>query len=237
LAIKQLFNKTKNVRIKDLLHDEMTSIEDARSIARVHSSDLTHERGFCPREVVLSKLLTRPRLDKKIDVALRYTFDEGRDKQWRLNNDWLRRYMIGDWQCTQCGWFVPWSRYPVKRACQSNYFASCSFEYREAVFKGPNDVSGSIDAVVDVGLPKLRVVECKILSDGQKEVFRRLIQPMAEHRIRTRLYLKLIAESDFKHKDEIDTDTAHVIYMISWLRSKRREGGHESLQGIYGYPQ
>lgn len=205
--------KAKTVSVKALLHQEMSDYDDRRSITNLHASDLTNnDTPFCPREIILLRKLGRTRGSVRIPPALRYTFDEGNDKQWRFNNDWLRRYMVGDWECIRCGKVKKWSRYPVEKTCHNG---SCEYEYKEPRFIHPLGPSGGIDAIVDLGLPKLRIVETKIMGNNYpREDFKNLLAPLAEHRIRTRLYLKLIAESNVPHLEEIDTSVAHVLYML-----------------------
>jgi hypothetical protein len=61
---------------------------------------------------------------------------------------------------------------------------------------------------VDIGKPKLRMVEVKsvILHD-----FEKLKAPLAEHRLRTNVYLRMIADSPLA--EQVETQVGHVLYV------------------------
>lgn len=213
--------KAQEIRLKDFLHAAIGGFEKARSLHIIHASDLTKEdREYCPREVALHLHLKKKRKDQYISAPMAITFQEGRDKQARLNNDWLKDRVVGDWECQSCG--------AVRNFCKKpNYLCDrqgvrCSWQYEEPRFV--HDVaraSGGMDAFVDLGLPKLRLVECKIID---KDYFKKLKAPLSEHKTRTQLYLKLIAESDHPKKDSVDTTRAHILYIMRGYGSKDEEG-------------
>jgi hypothetical protein len=60
------------------------------------------------------------------------------------------------------------------------------------------------------GQDKLRVIEIKTMD---KESFKDLVAPLAEHRLRTNLYMRCIAESDDDRSSLLFTDTAYVLYV------------------------
>ena len=194
------------VSIADRLHTALTTLEPARPIGNLHASALT--RGaFCPREVALCKKLARTPYPQKIEAPMQITFQEGRDKQARFNNDWLRKDMVGDWRCDHCGVVTRWARNALTcSACQSK-----SLTYQEVVFYHPSGARGSLDAIVYVDRPLLRLVEFKIM--GMKE-WELLKMPLAEHRIRSQLYLELIKASSHPHRAQIDTTRMHVVYCL-----------------------
>ena len=70
--------------------------------------------------------------------------------------------------------------------------------------------TGSIDVFFDVGAPKWLVTELKIMKP---EDFEKLAAPLPEHRIRTNLYMKLIADSNDPYKDKINVFEARVLYV------------------------
>jgi hypothetical protein len=211
--------KTDDVSIRKLLHKAMAHSDPARPLSRIYASALTLKEGYCPREVALCKRLARKPFPNVVDAALRYTFDEGRDKQYRMNNVWLRDLMVGNWKCRGCGTSATFSKAPTHNAgCKK-----CQWEYEEIVFFHPSGASGSVDGLVDVAKGGLRVVECKI---ARLEDYEKLMAPMAEHRVRTQLYLRLISESDHPHKAQIETSRAHVVYMLRGHGKLDKELGH-----------
>lgn len=155
-----------------------------------------------------------------INTALRYTFDEGLDKQGRLNNDWLREEMCGHWKCRNCGYKTPFGYAPER--CED---CGCKWpDYVEVRFQHQHSrVIGSVDAFVNVGTPLLKLVECKIIKSDD---FKKLQGPMAEHRERTNLYLRLVAESNAPDeiKNRIDLTEAHVFYMMRGHGMKDESG-------------
>lgn len=203
-----LFKPTDDVSISALLHKALTQVEPARPIGNLHASALTRTSPiFCPREVVLCKRLDRKPYPQKIEAPMTVTFHEGKDTQARFNNHWLRDRMVGDWQCQQCGTVARFCKAPLKCfKCQSK-----DVDYKEVVFFHPSGAQGSLDAILDVGRPKLRLVEVKILA---LDDWMKLIAPLAEHRARSKLYLELIAGSDHSKKDTIDVSQIHILYKL-----------------------
>jgi hypothetical protein len=52
-------------------------------------------------------------------------------------------------------------------------------------------------------------VEIKTIK---QEEFRTLVAPIASHKLRSNLYMRLVAESDHEWKDAIDTQESRIIY-------------------------
>lgn len=199
--------KMDNVSISDMLHTALTGVEPARPIGSIHASSLTNKREFCPREVALCKKLGRKPYPSSWEAPMQITFHEGKDKQARLNNHWLRPNMVGDWSCLACDNVMKWVRNPL--AC--NKCGSKRLEYKEVQFHHPSEAHGSLDAIVYVGKPLLRLVEFKIMSTTEWE---KLVMPLSEHSARSKLYMELIRDSNHPHKDEIDTERMHVVYCL-----------------------
>jgi hypothetical protein len=106
-------------------------------------------------------LLDKKRRDQFLQVATHVTFDEGRDKQRRLNEDWLVDVMWGDWKCLSCEEEVYFSKRPPIE-CDDHLHV---WQYEEPrIVDAVTGVGGGIDALVDVGKKKLRLVECKIMK-------------------------------------------------------------------------
>lgn len=195
-----------NVSIADLLHAALKTVEPARPIANLHASALTNKKGFCPREVVLCKKLARKPYPSKLDLPLVVTFHEGRDKQYRLNNYWLRNLMVGNWHCLSCQTKWEFTKAPKGACC-----AHANVIYDEVVYYHPSGAQGSLDALLDVGKMKLRLVEFKIMAQDE---WVDLKMPLAEHKARSELYLELIEGSNHPHKGAIDTSRIHVLYCL-----------------------
>jgi hypothetical protein len=73
-----------------------------------------------------------------------------------------------------------------------------------------NGASCGIDMLLALGGGKLVPYELKTID---KEQFKTLAAPLAEHRIRTNLYLRIIAESASKWAQQIDTTRGYVLYV------------------------
>ena len=193
--------------VSDLLLKILPEKSPARPLANLHASALTNQDcKFCAREVVLSKALGRKSFPQMIDAALRITFDEGKDKQNRLTHDWLKDHAVGFWKCAACG-YSQWGKKPGK-LCKDH---TSVWNYEECVFRHPSGAKGSTDLFVDLSLGKLRMVEVKIIKG---DLFEKLKAPLAEHRVRTQLYLKMIEESDHPMRADIDTSMASVLYFM-----------------------
>jgi hypothetical protein len=205
------------VRVSELLLQALPIVEPARPFSFLHASALTNSKSFCPREVVLSKKLGRKGYPQTIGAAMRITYDEGRDKQRRFNNFWFRDRMVGYWGCDGCGAKSEWGKAPkYNSGCKQ-----CRWEYREVVFFHPSGTQGSLDAILDVARLKLHLVEVKIIAPDEWD---KLKAPLAEHRVRSQVYLQLIAESSFPYRDQINTDLIHVLYFLRGHGRKDDQG-------------
>jgi hypothetical protein len=205
-------------RISELLLARLGSVEPKRPIANLHASSLTSQTKFCPREVVLCKKLGRKPYPGKIDPATTITFDEGKDKQYRLNNDWLRDRMVGNWRCDGCGVLKTFCKAPKPTEGQCK---ECQWVYQEVCFSHPTGARGSIDGLIDIHKPTLRMIEAKIISP---DVWEKLKAPVAEHRIRSRLYMKLIAESNHPYRGQVNTSKVHILYFMRGHGKKDEKG-------------
>lgn len=198
----------KQPSIKMMIHNQLAGMEKARSHANIHASDLMREDEFCPREWVLLDITQRPRKDSFVGTAMRLTFDHGRDLEWRIRNVYLRNFVVGEWKCGVCGNVHTSFGKAPKVKCKCGYER---WEYEEVRFKcHDSGVSGGLDTIVDVGLPKLRILEIKTMD---KDMFKDLIAPLAEHRFRTSLYMQLADYSPNAVSTRVDTSFAHILYV------------------------
>ena len=208
--------------IKALLNEHVGGFERARSKRIIHASDLTKEDlEYCPREHILMKLERVEQKDPYVNTALRVTWDDGVDKQARVNNQYLKDFMVGDWICRSCGKLYEWRKGPPPRHGECRCPNGSLWEYSEVVFRHKkNKASGSVDALVDIGKAKLRACEVKIMATS---MFPPKL-PLAEHTLRTRLYLWLIANSDHPRKNRINTRKASVLYLCRGHGKKDEDG-------------
>jgi hypothetical protein len=224
--LKRATDKIGKAIVKDLLHAKVGGSEPARGQHTIHASDLTKQNnqwgvGYCPREVRLREVIedAPKRPPQFLPVATAVTFHEGRDKQKRLNEDWLVDIMYGNWRCLACG--------ETREACKRpDHIKSTThehvWEYEEwRVLDYRSKTSGGIDAIVDVGREKLLLIECKIMKSDD---FKALVAPLSEHRVRTRLYLRQIAGSRQKFAKKIETDYAIILYIMRGHGCKQDDG-------------
>lgn len=196
------------VSVVDLLHQELETVEPARAIGVLHASALTRQqRTFCPREVALCKLTGKKPYPAKVDTPMNVTFCEGKDKQARFNNHWLRGRMVGHWECGHCAYVHEFCRYPGK--C-----GKCGYEtlkYKEVIFYHKSTMAqGSVDALLYVGKPRLWPIEFKIMAPDEWD---KLKAPLAEHRARSKLYLELIDSGNQPlYAKHINCERMHIIY-------------------------
>jgi len=196
----------------------------ARSHEFIHASDITKET-FCPREVALLDLTKGERKKEYIAPYLRVIFDMGDTLATLLREKWLGNLSWGNWRCRSCGMAQDLCKKPNELIapfkCKHNW------EYIEVRFHHPKyQFSGGIDVFLDLGAPKLTMVEIKTMD---KDQFAALAAPLAEHRIRTNLYMRLIEDSEHPEKHRFDTQLAKVIYIAKSGGKKHPDYGDEIL--------
>lgn len=224
--LKRPSETTSKLIIKELLHSKVGGSEEARGQETIHASDLTKQDnqwgvGYCPREVRLRELVDNApkRPPQFLPVATYVTFNEGRDKQRRLNEDWLVDIMWGVWYCNVC------KKVQVKFGLKPDACKKCKnnlWTYEEVrIIDYVSKTSGGLDAIVDVGNEKLHLIEVKIMKSDD---FKTLQAPLSEHRVRTRLYLRQIEGSRQKFAKKIETEFAHVLYIMRGHGCKQEDG-------------
>lgn len=217
-ALKKLAQKAYEPTgsIVEILNKEIKGFRPARGYDTIHASDLT-KSDFCPRMVALLDITGAKPKDEYLDAALAMTFDVGNATADLMTNKWAGQRVIGNWECKTCGavkHFCPKPKNAVNEGCShpKEDKLVCHWRHREIRFVHPEyKFSGSIDMLFDMGEKKLLMpVELKIVKPDE---FETLAMPLAEHRLRTSLYLKLIAESNHPEKDSINQQEARVLYV------------------------
>jgi rubrerythrin len=203
-----------NVLLKNMSKDY-----PERSHKQVHASDVTKE-DWCPRQFALMDKLKMERPPRFIPAGLKATFDVGNLTSDLMREEWLGDGSVGHWRCIYCFHLHELTAKPKQCvACGSK-----QYKYVETHFVDHEiDVSGSIDVLLDLKGPKLIPGEIKIIK---ADMFDELVAPLAEHRIRTQLYLRLIEKAANKWSPYVHQHRAKVIYVSRGFGKKSAEHGH-----------
>lgn len=218
--------KTPNLKSADekkevvnLLIKRMGKYYPERSHHTVHASDVT-KPDFCPRQYRLLDVTEKKRPDRYLAPALRATFDMGKDVADRICNDWLGDDAVGHWRCGVCG---KEERFTNKPGPGCGQMLPCDWRYKEVNFvHATTGISGSIDLLLNLGGSKATVNELKIIKP---EDFADIKAPLGEHRVRTQLYLRIIAESHSPYKALVDTEHAKIVYVSRGYGKKNENVG------------
>lgn len=198
---------TPQVSIIQRIKSNLGGQTQPRSKDVVHASDAT-KPDFCPRHWALLDILQKKIPDEYLSTALAATFDVGHATADLVTERWLGDSAIGNWRCTTCHETRTFCSKP-KNGCTKQL--ACNWRYVEVVFESQEyGVSGSIDVMVDLGALLVMATELKIIK---VEDFAEIKQPLAEHVLRTQMYLKLISDSASAYKDRINLHQARVLYV------------------------
>lgn len=194
--------------LKFLLHQHLNGPEPGRPMQRIHASEMTKPDGMCPRAYALYDLTKAKPKDEWLNASNVMTFRIGHDQEKAVVH-WFADMgrAVCHWVCILCGSNHEFQTRPS--ACTS---CGCKqFDYKEVRFESAySSISCGIDMLVGLGESKLRPVELKTID---KDQFKILKAPLAEHRWRTQLYLRSIAESDSPWASKVDTDKAAILYI------------------------
>ena len=194
--------------LKYLLHRHMAGWDAPRSLKTIHASELTKEAGFCPRYVALHDKLQPKHQGSWITTSERMTYDIGHMVQARVI-DYLAdmNKAVCHWRCYGCHWLHEFTTRPTTCSkCASRGFRAEEVRFTSAV----SGASGGIDILAQLGEGKLTTVEIKTMAP---DAFKELVAPLAEHKQRTSLYLRLIAESDHNWSNLVATNKAVILYV------------------------
>ena len=195
--------------ITNMIYQRIATPQDHRIDGLIHASSATREKPrFCARAFVLQNMHNIPPKEEIIPPLLRITFDQGNDRQARINNEYLKDVMVGRWKCKICGHRTGVQKAPKQSPCEHGVE---NYRYVEVSWRAKDSLLvGSTDALVEVSpKDKLVMVELKIISPND---FKELVAPLAEHTFRTQLYLWLIANSTRPEREWVNTKFAYVLY-------------------------
>jgi len=212
--------KNKNAfSLKKILHEKIAGVQEARPMHNIHASDVTKgDKEFCPREYCLVDITGKKRRDEFIGTSLRTTFHHGEDLQRRINEVYLEDIMVGNWVCRNCGEIKQLCRKPTKGHCFTKSGIDHNWQYEEPrPLSKISGISGGIDALIITGEPKYRIYEIKTMAS---DAFKALVAPLAEHRIRTNLYMRLVAEDTTELHDRVNTEVANILYVCKGFGCK-----------------
>lgn len=198
------------------LHKQIRNTKPGRDLKNLHASDMT--KGFCPRERQIINLKEMGPKDEWNQASLQMVYDLGNAVERIVIHHASEACLAyGDWRCDQCNRIHAWCERPTR--CNDCDCARLSYHGRR-FYSAASGISCGIDLLVRGFGPKLRVVEIKSV---QKDDFRKLVAPLAEHKIRTNLYMRIVSESGDPDAQLIDTEQAFVMYVD--------KGGYGILDG------
>lgn len=193
--------------IIDVMQENLGGFKPARSHLTTHASDLT-KKDFCPRQTCLLIKTGKTNKDEYINPALQATFDVGNATGDIVAERWGGQSVVGNWECRKCQHRTTFSPKP-NLSCKHG--GKCDYKYEEVRFTSKEyEASGGIDAFFNLGSSKLFVTELKIVNVKD---FETLAAPLAEHRLRTSMYLKIIEDSSSPYKNQINLNMAKVFYV------------------------
>ena len=194
--------------VKYLLHQHLNGPEPERPLKNVHASELTKPDGICARAYALSDVTKQKPGNRWLSTSENMTFALGRVIQDLVVDAFADMgKAICHWRCLNCNCLHEFTSRPI--AC--NKCGSKRFRYEEVRFESAvSGASCGVDMLLALGDSKLRPIEIKTMAADQ---FKPLAAPLAEHRLRTNLYLRIIAESKQSCASLVATDRANVLYV------------------------
>lgn len=194
--------------LSSMLHAHLRTQDMDRPYDRIHASDLTKE-DYCPRRLALMIKTNQPRGSRWLSTSENVTFDMGRKLQDSVVH-WFSDMGIAyaDWQCDSCGHMHQFVVRPGKCVkCQCKSLSPHEIRFKSA----KSGASCGVDMLVKPGTaPKLKKVEIKTID---KDQFKALKMPMAEHRQRTTLYNTICAEDEGHVAKFVDHSDSIILYV------------------------
>lgn len=205
--------------ITRILKRNLEGFQEPRPIIKLHASDLT-KPDFCPRAHAIINALNVKRPKEWIGAALKVTFDMGNETADKICEEWGGDKVIGDWECIKCNDVRHFTTKPTNYNCKCG-IGACVFKYKEVNFVSQESgVSGNVDVFFNLGAAKYQTVELKTIAPDQ---FADLKMPLAEHSLRTNLYLHTIETSKSAYKNMINLKEGRVFYVSRGHGKKHTE--------------
>lgn len=212
--------------LKYRLHKTLRRAQPARSMKVVHASSLTMtgKKRFCARHyAIMDKIyhtLPKPPMEF-LSTSESVTFELGKMLQdYVINVLSDEGAAVTNWKCLNCGTMHDRCKRPVKCvSCQCTALRPDEIRLVSA----ETGVSCGFDLFADLGDNYLRITEVKSID---KEEFKKLVAPMTEHRIRTKMYMQIAEQSNDPWKGRINTSKANILYIS--------KGGYGTLDNGLG---
>lgn len=199
--------KDKN-SLRKTLHGHLAGLEPGRPLKTLHASDLTYsEHEFCPRERALLLRDKAKPPPQRITTSEQVTFRIGWDLEAAVREWFIELGMlVGDWACQHCGRKYLFQKHPYKcKLCSGKHF-----EYKEVRVQTTSGIGCGLDMLLDMpGSAKHVVLEHKSID---KEKYKALVAPLADHVRRSKLYLKAVEEDESDRSNLIRSDRMLILY-------------------------
>lgn len=209
--MKAVVKTTDAGTLREALHKHLRRVDLERPAVNLHASDVTREEAeFCPRAPTIKVRNKVPPSKREVITSMAVTWEWGRLVEQQVREWFAEMGMaVGDWECRHdpCGRMFTWQKRPkVCRGC-----GGVAFKYHERrAISAVSGIGCGIDLLVDYGENLLRLVEVKSID---KEKFAELAMAKAEHKLRTQLYLRCMAESDDPVWERVNRTRARVLYV------------------------
>ena len=190
------------------LHQHYSGYETDRPFKNVHASEVTKDDGICPRLYALNDLTKKKPGQRWLSTAERLTYQMGRDQERNIVEAFADMgKSICHWRCINCSRLHPFQSRPFKcEECGAKVFKPEEVRFESDV----TGISCGVDMLVALGEPKLRPVEIKTMAS---EEFKKLQAPLAEHRVRTTLYLRILSECKHSWASMVSHEQATILYI------------------------
>ncbi len=192
-----------------LLHKLLSDYQEPRTLKNVHGSEVTKDGGICARMYGLADLTGTEKSAEWLTTSQAVTYELGHLLEARIIN-WFADIGIAysNWQCQSCGNTFEFCKRPVDcEHCGNTGFRPENYRVTSA----KTGISCGLDLMLRMkDQPLLRLIEIKTMD---KDEFKELKAPLAEHRIRTNLYMRCIEESDDWPSAKINFKQAIILYV------------------------
>jgi hypothetical protein len=190
-----------------VLKRQLGGPQPGRSMKIVHASDVT-KIDFCPRRWALFDLFEKEAQTQYVATAMDVTYQMGQHAETLVVEEWAGEAVIGNWMCRYCN--DQRSMVPKPGGCCKDGRKHW-WRHIQMVVEAPEyGIQGGVDALFNVDAPQLVVTEVKTMNPTE---FEGILAPLPEHRLRTNLYMWILANSKHPHKEKINTHEARVLYI------------------------